>query len=110
MAVQTFEPEKPTTLGKKLTKHTGLSAADTFKFKNDGKTKILVTAKATETKVKVAISAKTDGQPTTIREVACKEGEFAIGPFPLTTYNNEEEFVEFTMTSAAEIEVAILKG
>lgn len=110
MAVQLFVPEAPSTEGKKLTAHAGLSAADTFTFLNDGKTKLLIVAKATETKVKVVIQQKVDGRVPAVREVACKEGHFTIGPFEKSKYNNEEEKVEFTISSAAEIEVFLIKG
>lgn len=110
MAVQTFVADVPSTQGKKLTAHAGLNAADTFTFLNTGKEKLIVTAKATETKVKVVVQRETDGLKPAEREVACKEGEFVIGPFDKNDYNNEEEKVEFSLTSAVEIEVKLIKG
>lgn len=108
MGTIVLTPDAPTTVGKKLTKVTPVGG-ETYKFANNGDTRIIVVAKAVESKIKVVIQQKTDGILPVPREVACKEGQFEIGPFPPSIYNNEENQVEFTLSSITEIEVFITK-
>lgn len=109
MAIETLVPDVPKTTGKKLTKVVP-NPANTYKFANDGDTLLIVVAKATETKVKVVPQEKVDGLVPPAREVACKEGEFVIGPFNTAQYNNEEGQVEVSFSSGTEIEVFIVKS
>src|SRR5690348_12497715 len=99
MAVQTFVPDKPTTAGKVPTKHEGLSAADTFRFLNNGRVALRVTAGSTEAKLKVVIQEKVDGVTPAPREIVLKENTHLIGPFEESEYNNEEGYVEFTLSA-----------
>jgi hypothetical protein len=109
MAIQNWTPDKPINTGKVPTAHTGLSAADTFKFPNNGRVALRVTAKTTETKVKVAFTQGSDGQIPAPREVAVKEATKLIGPFPVGSYNDEEGNVSFTLTSATEVTVELVQ-
>jgi hypothetical protein len=109
MAVEVLVPDNPVTTGKKLTKIVP-SAANVYKFANDGDCLLFVKAGAVESKVKVVIQAKVDGIAVVAREVAVKEGLFCLGRFELSKYNNEEGQVEFTITVATELEIYVVKS
>lgn len=111
MAVQTFVPDVPATKGTTTTPHTGLSAADTFTFLNDGDTKLIVRTKEAITKVTISVFSKVDGREVKTEEVeigknACK----VFGSFARSTYNDEEGKVQFKISVATEVTVELIKG
>lgn len=108
MAVEVLVPDEPATTGKKLTK-IAPSAANTYKFANDGDVLLFVKAGAAESKVKVTVQSKVDGIGVVAREVVVKEGLFCLGRFEPSKYNNEEGQVEFVITVATELEVYVVK-
>jgi hypothetical protein len=111
MATQVLVPDEPSTKGKLLTEHTGLSAADTFTFLNDGKTLLIVRTKEAITKVTVSVFSKVDGREVKTEEVEiAKNAARVFGNFDRTTYNDEEGKVEFKISVATEVTVEIVKG
>jgi hypothetical protein len=111
MATQLFVADVPTTAGKEPTLHKELSAADTFKFVNDGHVVIRISnAAVADTKVTVTPTAKVDGNEVKAREVEVKKEKTQyIGPFPKSQYNDEEEKVSFKLSSAASVLVEVIK-
>lgn len=109
MAIQTYAPDKPTTLGVVPTKRESLSAADTFTFVNDGKTRLRVLAGSTETKIKVKVQQAVDGLTPAPREIVVKEQTKEIGVFDKSIYNSPEDKVEFTITSATGVVIELVK-
>lgn len=112
MAVQTFAPDEISPKGKKPTNREGLSNADTFTFVNDGKTKIeVINGNTAVTKVKIKVQSKVAGRAVAEEEVeVAKEETKIFGNFDRAIFNNEEEKVEFTLTSTEAVKVRILKG
>lgn len=109
MAIQTFEPDLVTTSGKVPTKRTGLSAADTFTFLNNGKQQMRITCGATETKIKVKFQSGIDGVKPLEREIAIVSATKYLGAFEAGAYNSAEGKVEFTITSATGVEIEIFE-
>lgn len=111
MAIQTFVPDVPTPKGTLLTEKTGLSAADTFTFLNDGNTKLIVRTKEAITKVTISVFSKVDGREVKTEEVEiAKNAARAFGPFARSTYNDEEGKVNFKISVATEVTVEVIKG
>lgn len=108
-AIQTFAPDPVTTLGVLPTKRTGLSAADTFTFVNNGKQRIRITTGATECKLKIAFQAGLDGVKPASREIVLLSNTKYVGPFEAGIYNSAEGKVEFTITSGTGVEIEIFE-
>lgn len=113
MAVVTWTPDVVTDAGVTVTRHSSLSTSDTYKFRNTGKTRLLVT------KSGAGACTLTIVTPATVRglavsdktvTVAASTGDMAVGPFPPSLYNDENGDVSVTFSEITGIIAAVIDG
>ena len=113
MAVVTWTPDVVTDAGVTVTRHGSLSTSDTYKFRNDGKTRLLVE------KSGAGACTLTMVTPATVRglavsdktaTIAASTGDVALGPFPPSLYNDENGDMTVSFSEITGITAAVIAG
>lgn len=111
MATITLTPQRTVQGGAAVTRTGSLSIADTFKFRNDGKTVLLFEKTGAGACTVSVVTPKTEAglgvadQPVT---VPASTGDVACGPFPKDIFNDGNDDVSFTISEATGLNVAVL--
>lgn len=113
MAVVTWTPDVVTDAGVAVTRRGSLSTSDTYKFRNSGKTRLLVEKSGAGTCTLTMVT------PATVRGLAVADktatvpastGDMAFGPFPPSIYNDENGDMSITFSEITGLTAAVIDG
>src|SRR5581483_1688841 len=111
MATVVLVPDVLTDAGLAPTRNAGLSNANTYKFRNNGKTflhfrKTGANACTVTLVAQGTLRGKAITNPTV--NVPANTGDVMIGPFPYDVYNDTNHDVSFTLSEVTGLDVAVV--
>ena len=104
-------PERATAAGRTPTRNAGLSVADTYLVRNNGRTLLLFEKTGVGAcTVTVETPVKSAGLDVAERTfiVAASTGDVIAGPFPPAIYNDGKDDLRFTLSDIAGLSVAVI--